>query len=105
MAIPLDRMPVFAKEGAIIPMLKPRKGNSQIFDQLEVRVYAGEGKYRMFDEGGYTDFEVAKIEGGYVVKIDDTYAPIKAEITIDFVGNICEKVLVKKGQNEVYFRQ
>ena len=105
MAIPLDRMPVFAKEGAIIPMLKPRKGNSQIFDQLEVRVYAGESKYRMFDEGGYTDFEVAKIEGGYVVKIDDTYAPIKAEITIDFVGNVCEKVLVKKGQNEVYFRQ
>ena len=105
MQVPLDRMPVFAKEGAIIPMLKPRNGNSQSFDELEVRVYAGDGNYRMFDEGGYTDFWVEKVDGGYVVKIDDTYAPIKAEITIDFVGNTREKVFLKKGQTEVYFRE
>ena len=105
MQVPLDRMPVFAKEGAIIPMLKPRNGNSQSFDELEVRVYAGDGNYRMFDEGGYTDFWVEKVDGGYVVKIDDTYAPIKAKITIDFVGNTREKVVLKKGQTEVYFRE
>ena len=105
MQVPLDRMPVFAKEGAIIPMFKPRNGNGQSFDELEVRVYAGDGNYRMFDEGGYTDFWVEKVDGGYVVKIDDTYAPIKAKITIDFVGNTREKVFLKKGQTEVYFRE
>ena len=105
MQIPLDRMPVFAKEGGIIPMLKKRNGNSQIFDELEVRVYPGDNKYRMFDEGGYTDFEVERVEDGYVVRVDDTYAPIKAEITIDFVGSTAGKVLLKRGQKEVLFRQ
>ena len=105
MRVPLDRMPVFAKEGAIIPMLKARGGNSQTFDEIEIRVYAGEGNYRMFDEGGYTDFSVEKVDGGYVVKIDDTYAPVKAEIAIDFVGNTCQKVVLSKGQKEVFFRE
>jgi alpha-glucosidase (family GH31 glycosyl hydrolase) len=98
-------MPVFAKEGAIIPMLKARGGNSQTFDEIEIRVYAGEGDYRMFDEGGYTDFSVEKVDGGYVVRIDDTYAPVKAEIAIDFVGNTRQKVVLSKGQKEVFFRE
>lgn len=53
---PADRIPVFAKEGAIIPMLAERQGNSQDFDALEVRVYAGDGEYTMYDETGHIDF-------------------------------------------------
>ncbi len=105
MATPLNRMPVFAKEGAIIPMLKTRNGNSTDFDELEVRVYPGNNKYRMFDEGGYTDFEVCEVDDGYVVKIDDEYAPVKAEITVEFVGDKTQKVLLKKGQKEIFFKR
>ncbi len=53
---PADRIPVFAKEGAIIPMLAEREGNSQEFDELEVRVYKGTGEYTMYDETGSIDF-------------------------------------------------
>ena len=105
MATPLNRMPVFAKEGAIIPMLKTRNGNSTDFDELEVRVYPGNNKYRMFDEGGYTDFEVCEVDEGYVVKIDDEFAPVKAEITVEFVGDKTQKVLLKQGQKEIFFKR
>ena len=53
---PADRIPVFAKEGAIIPMLAEREGNSQSFDALEVRVYKGRGEYTMYDETGSVSF-------------------------------------------------
>ena len=103
MQIPLDRMPVFAKEGAIIPMLKDRSGNSQIFDELEIRVYKGEGRFRMHDVGGYTDISVTKVEGGYEVKVDDTYAPVKADIVVTFVGDVTTSVPLERGQNTIFF--
>ena len=55
---PLERIPVFAKKGAIVPMIAEREGNSQAFDALEVRVYNGKGSYTMFDETGSIDFSV-----------------------------------------------
>ena len=103
--IPLDRMPVFAKEGAIIPMIKGRKGNSQKFDEIELKVVPGENKYRMFDEGGYTDFSLEKVDGGYVFKIDDEFAPIGAEYTVDFMGKERQKITLKKGEKEVFLRE
>ena len=53
---PFDRIPVFAKEGAIVPMLAAREGNSQLFDALEVRVFKGDGEYTMYDETGSISF-------------------------------------------------
>lgn len=53
---PADHIPVFAKAGAIIPMLAEREGNSQTFDALEVRVYSGDGEYVMHDEKGSISF-------------------------------------------------
>ncbi len=47
---PLDRIPVFVKDGGIVPMIADRKGNSQSFDCLEVRVYEGENNYVMRDD-------------------------------------------------------
>lgn len=49
---PLDRIPVFVKDGGIVPMIADRKGNSQSFDRLEVRVYEGENNYVMRDDDG-----------------------------------------------------
>lgn len=103
--IPLDRIPVFAKEGAIIPMIKERNGNSVNFDEIEIKVVPGVNKYRMFDEGGYTDFSLEKTEGGYTLKIDDEYAPVKAEYTVDFMGKERQKITLKNGQKQVFFRE
>lgn len=53
-----ESIPVFAKAGAIIPMLAERQGNSQDFSELEVRVYRGCGSYEMYDEKGSIKFTV-----------------------------------------------
>lgn len=46
-----DSIPVFVKDGGIIPMLAEREGNSTTFDELEVRVYLGaDNSYVMYDE-------------------------------------------------------
>lgn len=105
MRTPLDRMPVFAKAGAIIPMIAKRDGNSQKFDSLEVKVYAGEGEYRMFDEGGFTDFKLTEIEGGYLLTINDDSNPQKADYKVTFVDREEETVILEKGQKQVTFQR
>ncbi|MBO4381133.1 MAG: hypothetical protein J5815_03155 [Clostridia bacterium] len=48
----LDEYPVFAKAGAIVPMLE-YAGNSQSFDNLKVKVFLGaENTYTLYDESG-----------------------------------------------------
>ena len=105
MGTPLDRMPVFAKAGAIIPMIAKGVGNSQKFDSLEVKVYAGEGEYRMFDEGGFTDFKLTEIEEGYLLTINDDNNPQKADYKVTFVDREEETVILEKGQKQVTFQR
>ncbi len=50
-------------------MLKRRAGNLQEFDELDVRVFAGEGKYTMYDEVGSIDFTMTKDGAGYRLNI------------------------------------
>lgn len=69
MAYSLKDYPVFAKSGSIIPMLAERSGNSQEFDDLEIRVFPGENKYTMYDEAGEIEFELAEDGGNYVLHI------------------------------------
>lgn len=102
---PLDRMPVFAKAGAIIPMIAKREGNSQKFDSLEVKVYAGEGEYRMFDESGFTDFKLTETEEGYLLTINDDNNPQKADYKVTFVDREEETVILEKGQKQVAFQR
>ena len=49
---PLEYYPVFAKEGAIIPMLPEQDGNSTDFTELVVNVYKGENEYVQYDDDG-----------------------------------------------------
>lgn len=55
----LDEFPVYAKEGAIIPLIAEREGNSVKFDEIEVRVFKGNGEYTMYDEKGSIYFKVS----------------------------------------------
>lgn len=61
-----DTMPVYAKAGTIIPLLAGREGNSTQFDELEVLVFKGDGKYILLDEKGSVEFAV-RTEGERVV--------------------------------------
>ncbi len=56
-AVPLDRYPVFVKSGSVVPLLKEKEGNLQQFDELDVRIFAGDGKYILCDEVGSIEFE------------------------------------------------
>ncbi len=78
MSYPLDAYPVFAKSGAIVPMLAKRDGNSQEFDDLEIRVFPGENEYTMYDETGKIDFVLSKDGERYILGIDPS-ADIKTE--------------------------
>ena len=48
----LDDIPVFAKAGAIVPMLSNGKTNKLDFDDLTVKLWAGNGEYTLYDEKG-----------------------------------------------------
>lgn len=52
MCCPFENFPVFAKEGAIIPMLPERENNSTEFNELEILVYSGKNDYTMYDDDG-----------------------------------------------------
>ena len=68
----LKDYPVFAKAGAIIPLLAERKGNSTSFDELEIRLFAGEGEYTMHDEQGSIAFKLEKTSDGYTLSVTPT---------------------------------
>ncbi|MBP9988068.1 MAG: alpha-xylosidase [Ruminococcus sp.] len=52
MCCPLENYPVFAKAGAIIPMLPQTEGNSTDFKELYLNVYCGENTYTLYDDDG-----------------------------------------------------
>lgn len=66
---PLDRMPVFVKDGAVIPLLEARDGNGTEFDGLDIKIYLGECEYTLFDENSSIKFAVSKEQDGYDVEI------------------------------------
>lgn len=66
---PLDRMPVFVKDGAVIPLLEARDGNGTEFDGLDIKIYLGECEYTLFDENSSIKFAISKEQDGYDVEI------------------------------------
>ncbi|MDD4839556.1 MAG: glycoside hydrolase family 31 protein [Clostridia bacterium] len=66
----LDSIPVLAKSGAIIPMLKDENSNKQSFENIEVWVYKGFGSYTMFDDNkASVSFESALTNDGLAFNI------------------------------------
>lgn len=84
--VPLDRIPVFVKEGGIIPLLANEQGNDQEFKSLEVRFYAGEGKYRLEDETGGIDFSMQKTEDGTEIFITKDENSVTENIVVRVIG-------------------
>ena len=59
----------------------------------------------MFDEGGFTDFKLTEIEGGYLLTINDDNNPQKADYKVTFVDREEETVILEKGQKQVTFQR
>lgn len=53
--VPLDRMPIFIKEGRVIPMAPAMSyvGEKPV-DEIELHVYPGDGSFTLFDDDGVT---------------------------------------------------
>ena len=63
----LSTFPVYAKAGAIVPLLAERDGNSTEFDEIEVQIFRGDGEFVMHDEGcGGVKFR-SRLDGGRLV--------------------------------------
>lgn len=81
----MDNTPVFAKEGAIIPMLVNEDTNTLVFENLEIKVFAGENKYTLYDEIGQIDFEIKKEKETYILDIEKSKDMITKSILVNFV--------------------
>lgn len=80
----LENYPVFAKSGAIIPLLPEREGNSTDFDEICLDVYEGNGGYTMYDEDGESIlFELCGTE----LKITPSTNCKTKKITVNYVGS------------------
>ncbi|MCR5150435.1 MAG: DUF4968 domain-containing protein [Clostridiales bacterium] len=87
---PLDEYPVFAKKGAIIPLLADRFGNSMEYTELEVLAVSGDGEYTLRDEGNgdihftLTDdvLSADRINNNSVNKISVRFIDLNKEETI-----------------------
>lgn len=88
----LDEFPVYAKEGAIIPFIAEREGNSVKFDEIEVRVFKGNGEYTMYDEKGSISFKVStegKVSTLEILPSEDCGT---RKIKVAFYGGECNGV-------------
>ena len=86
LTIPMDRIPVFVKAGAVVPLLTDGENNQQNFNSLEVRFYAGNGTYRMYDEKGYIDFAVTAEGDKMNISIEPSEDCVTKEIKITALG-------------------
>ena len=68
-ACELKNYPVFVKDGSFVPMLPKRKGNGMSFENIETRVFEGEGEYTLYCEKGSVKFAMTKAEGGYSLNV------------------------------------
>lgn len=86
LSVPMDRIPVFVKDGSVVPLLLNGESNEQDFTALEVCIYAGEGTYRMYDEKGYIDFAVTTSGDKMNITIEPSQDCVTKKIKITGLG-------------------
>lgn len=80
----LKNYPVFARSGAIIPMLPERNGNSTSFEEITVDAYYGKGEYTMYDDNGSSvHFE---LDGDNITITPSENSTVK-KITVRYIGS------------------
>ncbi|MBD1944911.1 DUF5110 domain-containing protein, partial [Coleofasciculus sp. FACHB-712] len=52
---PLERMPLYVRAGAIIPMQPVMQyTDERLIDELTLRIWPGEGEFRLYEDDGHT---------------------------------------------------
>lgn len=65
----IDYIPVFVKEGGIVPMLANADNNDMCYKNLEIKVYVGNGSYTLYDEVGRLDISQKITNNTYSVQL------------------------------------
>lgn len=94
---PFDEYPVFVKSGGIIPLLNAH-GNDTEFKDITVRVYSGDGSYKLCDERGFIAFDARKTANGHELEIVPSDDCEVQKISIELVD--CNKENVRVNGEE-----
>ncbi len=115
----LDSIPVFAKEGAIIPLGMNAYTNDWKNPQdMEILIYRGNNTFTMYEDDGETnDYQQGKsavtqmkvLESGASLKFtikavegDTSVIPEKRNYTLTFKDvAVCDSIIVRKGEKEL----
>ncbi len=92
----LDTVPVFAKAGAIVPMLSGGETNKLTFDDLTVKIFSGNGEYTLFDEDGEMSYKQTKTDGGLKIEISGNLPNLKKQ-TLE-INNLVSAVITVDGK-------
>lgn len=92
----LDTVPVFAKAGAIVPMLTDGETNKLTFDDLTVKIFSGNGEYTLFDEDGEMSYKQTKTDGGLKIEISGNLPNLKKQ-TLE-INNLVSAVITVDGK-------
>lgn len=84
--VPLGRIPVFVKEGGIVPLLLHGDTNDQSFDSMEILCFAGDGEYRIWDEKGYMDVKVFVVDGKMKIVLNPSEDCVVREVKVLALG-------------------
>lgn len=95
---PLDEYPVFVKAGGIIPLLNA-KGNDTKFENITVKIYPGENSYTLYDESGFTAFDIRKTEKGYTLTTSPSVSCEVKTISFEIVG-LSDKIVLVNGEGK-----
>lgn len=82
----IDYIPVFVKEGGIVPMLSNYKDNDIAYKNIELKVSVGENSYTLFDEVGNVKFIQEKTVNGYNFAIQPNDGINIQNLSIDFIN-------------------
>lgn len=84
--VPMERIPVFIKEGGIVPLLLQEETNDQSFDALELICHAGDGEVRVFDEQGYMDIKMTLSRDTARISLEPREGFITSKIKVKVLG-------------------
>ncbi|MDY2913616.1 MAG: glycoside hydrolase family 31 protein [Candidatus Enteromonas sp.] len=84
--VPLSKIPVFVKEGGIVPLLASGSGNSTSFESLEVKCFPGEGNFLLRDEIGTVSITITMGKEGAIVTVEKDPDSITKTVIITMMG-------------------
>ncbi len=107
---PLEEMPVFAKEGAIIPMSEDEGNSIKNPEKIRLKIYRGTNEFSLYEDDGETEnfkkgeysitkFSVKEENDTLTVEIsggeEKTFMPEERQYTLEFCDIVsCDKVTV-----------